>query len=121
MLVDVRDDALCHIELLKSAEVKNGERYIAWSTETRKVEDICQDIDRLLPELRFAVPQVTDNFPDRVRAREAELRAIWAQCDLRNELVRALTGLTFRPYEESLRDCVESLISIAKVPLQRRP
>ena len=48
MIVDVRDDADCHIGLLESTEVHNGERYIAWSTETRNVEDICADIDRLL-------------------------------------------------------------------------
>src|SRR6202012_4201772 len=35
---EVRDDALCHIGLLESAEVWNGERYIAWSTDTRNVE-----------------------------------------------------------------------------------
>ena len=33
MLVDVRDDAECHIRLLESVQVQNGERYIAWSTD----------------------------------------------------------------------------------------
>ena len=36
--VDVRDDADCHIGLLESVHVKNGERYIAWSTDMPKVE-----------------------------------------------------------------------------------
>ena len=45
MTVDVRDDAACHIGLLESESVANGERYIAWSTETRNYEDICT-IDR---------------------------------------------------------------------------
>ena len=40
MTVDVRDDAFCHVGLLESVAVKNGERFIAWSTDMRKVEDI---------------------------------------------------------------------------------
>lgn len=120
MTVDVRDDALCHIGLLESVQVLNGERYIAWSTDTPKVEEICASIDRLLPELGHATPSVTDNFPDRIKAREAELREIWAACDLRNDRIRAVTGIEFRSFDESLRDCVESLLSVAKVqPVQR--
>lgn len=115
MTVDVRDDAECHIGLLESVNVQNGERYIAWSTDTRNVEDICADIDRLLPELGHDTPQVTDPFPERIQAREQELRAIWAGCELRNDRIRSILHMTFRPFDESLRDCVESLISIGKV------
>ncbi len=121
MTVDVRDTAACHIGLLESVNVKNGERYIAWSTEMRNVEDICADINRLLPELGHDTPSVTDEFPDRVKAREAELRAIWAVCDLRNDRIRAVTGVKFRPLDESVRDCVESLLSVAEVPAKLRP
>ena len=120
MTVDVRDDALCHIGLLESTEVKNGERYIAWSCDTRNVEDICADIDRLLPELRHDTPAVVDPFPERIQAREAEFRAIWAQCELRNDRIRAVTGVTFRPLDESIRDCVESLVSVAGVKVRVR-
>ncbi len=115
MTVDVRDDADCHIGLLESVHVRNGERYIAWSTDTPKVEEICASIDRLLPEVGHDTPAVTDNFPDRIKAREAEFRAIWAQCDLRNDRIKAVTDVEFRPFDESLRDCVESLLSVAKV------
>ncbi|MCB1684103.1 MAG: NAD-dependent epimerase/dehydratase family protein, partial [Pseudomonadales bacterium] len=106
MVVDVRDDAECHIGLLESVNVANGERYIAWSTEMRNVEDICADIDRLLPELGFAVPEITDPFPERIQAREAELRRIWAGIELRNDRIRAVLPVTFRPMDESVRDCV---------------
>ena len=115
MTVDVRDDAECHIRLLESTEVKNGERYIAWSTDTRNVEDICADIDRLLPELNHDTPNVIDPFPERIQAREAEFRAIWAKGELRNDRIRAATGVTFRPLDDSIRDCVESLIAVAGV------
>ncbi|NJN52036.1 MAG: hypothetical protein HC809_09940, partial [Gammaproteobacteria bacterium] len=120
MIVDVRDDADCHIGLLESVHVKNGERYIAWSTEMRDVEDLCADIDRLLPEIRHATPTVTDPFPERIQARAAELRAIWAQCELRNDRIRAATAVTFRPLDQSLRDCVESLLAVAKVAPKRK-
>ena len=50
MTVDVRDDAECHIRLLESIDVRNGERYIAWSADAVPVEEINAGIDRLLPE-----------------------------------------------------------------------
>lgn len=120
MVVDVRDDADCHIGLLESVQVKNGERYIAWSTETRDVEDICASIERLLPELRFETPAITDTSPDRIKARETELRRIWAGCELRNDRMRAIMPIRFRPMDESIRDCVESLISVASVEVRKR-
>ena len=121
MPVDVRDDADGHIGLLESPRVHNGERYLAWSTERRNVEDICADIDRLLPELQHDTPAVTDEFPEGIRRREAEMRAIWAGCQLRNDRIRAVTGMSFRPLDESLRDCVESLLAIAGTRPVLRP
>jgi dihydroflavonol-4-reductase len=115
MTVDVRDDAECHVRLLESANVRNGERYIAASGDYRNVEDVCADIDRLLPELRHDAPAVTDPFPDRIKAREAEMRGIWWGTELRNDRIRAATGVTFRPLDESIRDCVESLLSVGAV------
>ncbi len=113
--VDVRDDAACHIGLLESVHVKNGERYIAWSTECINVEDVCAGIDSVLPELNFKVTAPVEVHPEKLQAREQKYRAIWAQCDLRNERMRAVTGVTFRPFEESLRDCVESLLTVAGI------
>ncbi len=121
MTVDVRDDAASHIGLLESDQVKNGERYIAWSTDTRNVEDICASIDRLLPELGHDAPDVTDTFPERIQAREVEMRAIWAGCELRNDRIRSVTSVTFRPLDVSVRDCVESLLAVAKVQPKLRP
>lgn len=120
MVVDVRDDADCHIGLLESVQVKNGERYIAWSTEMRNVEDICADIDRLLPELRHDAPEITDPFPDRIKARESELRRVWAQVELRNDRIKSILPIQFRTMDESIRDCVESLISIAGITVRQR-
>ncbi len=115
MTVDVRDNAECHIRLLESVLVRNAERYIAWSTEMHPVEEICASIDRLLPELGHDTPRVTDKLPDHIKQREAKYRAIWAASDLRNDRIRAVTGIEFRPFDESLRDCVESLLAVARV------
>jgi nucleoside-diphosphate-sugar epimerase len=120
MTVDVRDDAACHIGVLESERVANGERYIAWSTDTRSYEDICASIDRVLPELRHDPGPMVDNSPDRWKERESEFRAIWAGCELRNDRIRAATGVEFRPLDDSIRDCVESLLVVAGVEPNRR-
>ena len=70
MTVDVRDDAACHVGLLESDRVANGERYLAWSTEMRRYEDIVASIDRILPELRHAPGSIVDHSPQRWQARE---------------------------------------------------
>jgi nucleoside-diphosphate-sugar epimerase len=120
MTVDVRDDADCHIGLLESNAVSNGERYISWSTDTRTYEDICASIDRLLPELRHEPGPIADNSPERFKAREAEFRAIWAGLTLRNDRVRAVVPIAFRPLDDSIRDCVESLLAVAGVQPSRQ-
>jgi nucleoside-diphosphate-sugar epimerase len=119
MPVDVRDDADCHIGLLESASVQNGERFLAWSTDRMNAEDICASIGRVLPELGHVPPTITDRFGERVRAREAELRAIWAGCELRNDRIRDAVPISFRPLDESIRDTVESLMSVAGVEVCR--
>ncbi len=121
MTVDVRDDAECHIRLLESINVRNGERYIAWSADAVPVEEINAGIDRLLPELRHDTAPVTEIHPEHIQKREQELRGIWAGVELRNDRMREATGVAFRPFDESLRDCVESLIAVAGVEPKRRP
>ncbi|MFT4796813.1 MAG: nucleoside-diphosphate-sugar epimerase [Candidatus Azotimanducaceae bacterium] len=118
--VDVRDVAEAHIRMLESVNVNNGERFIAWSTETRNVEDVCASIDRLLPELGFAGAELVDPLPDKVKAKEAEFRAIWGGCELRNDRIREALDMEFRPLDISIRDCVESLITVGKVEHVRR-
>ena len=58
---------------------------------------------------------MTDDFPERIQAREEELRKVWAGVELRNDRIRSVVPITFRPLDESIRDCVESLITVAKV------
>lgn len=120
MIVDVRDNAACHVGLLESSKVRNGDRFIAMSTETRDYETIAASIDRVLPELRHAPGPIADNAPDRWKAREGEFRSIWAGLELHNERIRAAVPIEFRPFDDSLRDCVESLIAVAGVDVARR-
>lgn len=120
MTVDVRDDAACHAGLLESDRVANGERYIAWSTERRDYEDVVATIDRVLPELGYDPGPILDRTPDRHKEREAEFRSIWAGLELRNDRIRSVVPIEFRPLDDSIRDCVESLIAVAGVEPQRR-
>ncbi len=121
MPVDVRDDAACHVGLLESEQVANGERYLAWSTETRNYEDICTSIDRILPELRHDCGPIVDATPERLKSREQEFRGIWAGLELRNDRIKAVVPITFRPLDDSIRDCVESLMAVAGAEPRRRP
>lgn len=119
--VDVRDTAEAHIRLLESVNVQNGQRFISWSTDTPKVEEVCASIDRLLPELGFAGAKMYDPLPEKVQAKEAYFRDIWACCDLRNDRIREALDMEFRPIDVSVRDCVESLISVGKVKPVLKP
>lgn len=120
MIVDVRDNAACHVGLLESPAVDNGQRYLAMSTETRDYETIVASIDRVLPELRHDPGPIADNAPDRWKPRQDEFRAIWAGLELHNERIRAVVPVEFRPFDHSLRDCIESLIAVAGVEVNRR-
>ena len=113
--VDVRDNASCHIGLLESTEIKNGERFIAWSTDAIDVLNICEKIGEVLPELALKVTEPIEIHPEKIQAREKKYRSIWEGCDLRNDRIKAVTGVEFRSFEESLRDCVESLMSVGQV------
>lgn len=119
--VDVRDTAEAHIRMLESSGVKNGQRFIAWSTESRDVKDVYASIDRLLPELGFAGADIIDPHPEPIKEKEAILRAVWEGCELRNERIRNTLDMEFRPLDTSIRDCVESLLSVGKVAAKLKP
>ncbi len=118
--VDVRDNALCHIRMLESTKVSNGERYISWSTEVWNVESICARISELLPEINLEVTDPREVHPEKLQARESRYRALWREADLRNERMVELTGISFRSFDDSLRDCVESLIAVAGTKVQKK-
>ncbi len=113
--VDVRDTAECQIGLLESVQVANGERYIAYSTERANLEDICTSIDRLLPELGYATPDLNEDLDDEARRHREEVVATFWGTDLRNDRIRAVVPICFRPLDESVRDCVESMLTVAKI------
>ena len=100
--------------------VRNGERYIAFNTERIDVEEVRARIDRLLPELGYATPDMTEDLDEEGLARRSERRAVYAGTDLRNDRTRAL-GITYRDLNDSLRDMAESLISVGEVEPVLRP
>ena len=116
MTVDVRDDAACHIGLLESDKVANGERSFAMSTETRELRRHLR-LDR--PGVARAAPRPGS---DRRRRRPSGGRSD------RTSSVRSGAGfscattasgprvpITFRPLDDSIHDCVESLIAVAGI------
>lgn len=113
--VDVRDTANCHMKLLENVNVRNGERYIAYSTDKIDIEEVCRRIDQLLPELRYATPDLNEDLNEAELKRSLERRAVYAGTDLRNDRIRAMLNVTFRDLNDSIRDCVESLISVGEV------
>ncbi len=119
--VDVRDHAACQVGLLESVFVKNGERYLAYSTDRIDLDEVCRSIDRLLPELGYATPDLTENLDEEALRRARERRAIYWSTDLRNDRIRSILPITFRPLDDSIRDCVESLLTVAKVKPVLRP
>lgn len=119
--VDVRDHAACQVGLLESVFVKNGERYIAYSTDRIDLEDVCRSIDRLLPELGYATPDLTEDLDEEALRKSRERRAAYWGTDLRNDRIRALLHITFRPLDDSIRDCIESLLTVGKVKPVLRP
>lgn len=113
--VDVRDTADCHIGLLESVDIKNGERYIAYAAERVDVDDVCARIDSLIPELGYATPDLTESQDAEAQAKRDSRRAVYWGTDLRNDRIRAVTGITFRDLNDSLRDMAESLITVGEV------
>ena len=118
--VDVRDTCAVQIAILESVMVQNGERHIAYNTHKIEVEEVCARIDKLLPELGFTTPDMTEDLDEKGIARRAERRAVYAGTDLRNDRTRAL-GITYRDLNDSLRDMAESLITVGEVKPVLRP
>ena len=77
--VDVRGDANCHIGLLESTEVDNGDRFIAGSTDAMDVAGVCAKIDKVLPELSFEVSESVEIHPKKGRcAKKSIAQSGWA-------------------------------------------
>jgi len=86
-----------------------------WSTDTPRIEDIVKGTARVLPKADIdPARQIVDTNSPEVQKHKSELKQIWSGVQLRNDRIRTATGQTFRPLEQSLRDCVESLITIAE-------
>jgi len=126
-VVDVRDTADIHARLLESNTAGQGEsleskRFFLCSTDTIEVEHIGAAIARLIPEMGFDINGLSassssnqDALLMKLGMTEDEVRQVWAKCDLSNKKVCAAVEASFRPLDDSLRDCVESLVAVAKV------
>lgn len=126
--VDVRDTAEVHVRLLESSVAAGKQdtghscRYFVCSTESIKVEEIGSSIASSLSQacldmndLQVYGSKTEEEFLCSLGMTVEDARKIWAGCILCNEKVCTTLGVTFRRLEDSLRDCAESLISVAGV------
>ena len=75
----------------------------------------------MLPELGYATPDLSEDLDEESLRKARERRAIYWGTDLRNDRIRALLNITFRPLDDSLRDCIESLLTVGRVRPVLRP
>mmetsp|Transcript_141300 Transcript_141300/g.451616 ORF Transcript_141300/g.451616 Transcript_141300/m.451616 type:complete len:356 (-) Transcript_141300:51-1118(-) len=117
-VVDVRDTAAAHLRLLECDGMRAGSRFLAFSGESICVEDIGDRLVALFPELGLTPsrqPAAAGAADAGEAEAEAQAREIWAQCEVRNDKIRNELGLTFRSLDDTLKECAESLLSIAGV------
>eukprot|EP01062_Namystynia_karyoxenos_P030632 TRINITY_DN2283_c0_g1_i2.p1 TRINITY_DN2283_c0_g1~~TRINITY_DN2283_c0_g1_i2.p1 ORF type:complete len:413 (+),score=97.23 TRINITY_DN2283_c0_g1_i2:84-1241(+) len=120
MTVDVRDVAEAHVRLLESATAACGTRYLLWPCDKVPVEDVARGLLRVLPSARLNPSLApTDGHSRKSKDREGELRRIWAGVQLRNDRARGELGMRFRAFDDSLRDCAESLMAVGGVTPRR--
>ena len=93
---------------------------LAERTCCSQVEALAASVARLLPGFDPSL-EPEDTLPPGVQAREAEFKALWGAVDMRNDRVVAATGVAFRPFDETLRDCVESLVAVGGVAPRLTP
>ena len=115
--VDVRDVAEAHIRMLERDGLENGERFIAWSTETRNVEDVCASIDRLLPELGFAGATLLIPCPKRSRRARLNFEQSGTAVNCETTVLKPPWVWNFARSTNPIRDCVESLITVGVKPV----
>jgi nucleoside-diphosphate-sugar epimerase len=126
--VDVRDTAEVHVLLLESTTAgsnpscDSSNRYFVCSTDAIDVERIGATISKSMPHIDFDMSDLSMSDSEFGRGilielgiTETEARSIWQGCKLQNRRICETVGIIFRPLEESLRDCVQSLITVAGV------
>jgi len=110
VLVDVRDVAEAEIRLAESAEVQSGERFMLSSGDSIFAEHIGPRVMELFPRYDCA----TTVAPG-VAGKVVRSSPIWIRMQMRNDKVRKATGLTFRMFDDTIRDTVESLVKVGGV------
>jgi len=108
MTVDVRDVAEAQILLADSSTVPSGRRFLLANTAKVWPEDIGKHINGLYPSFAAAtsVQACDDKNPLQ------PVSPVWDTVQVRNDRVREAIGLSFRSFEESLKDTVDSLIAL---------
>jgi len=105
--VDVRDVARAQISLAESSTVQSGSRFLISNATKVWPEDIGKHINGLYPSFAAAtdVHAHDDDHPLK------PVSPVWDTVQVRNDRVREAVGISFRSFEDTLKDTVDSLIA----------
>ena len=103
--VDVRDVAEAQVRMWESTTVVNGSRYLLTDMTRIHPEDVGHRLNDLFPQY-LATTTLSTTEP------QMPVHPIWDSVQTRNDLARAELKMQFTPLDESLVDCVESVIAI---------
>ena len=118
--VDVRDVAEAHIRIFErlGGLVSSGDRYLLTDMTRIHPEDIGKRINDLFPEYKAADMIGLD---DQGGTTTKPIDPVWDRVQARNDLSRARLGADlYTPFEVTLRETVESLVTLGGVVPVRR-
>ena len=125
MMQQAQENPMLQQQLQQNPQIQQvfqAETNLQMQMEARKSTLIAEFTDDYAEAEKEVLSQVENDpllkLKDReldLKAREEELRSIWAGVELRNDRIVDATGMKFRSLDTSIRDCVESLISVAGV------
>lgn len=109
--VDVRDCAEAHVRLAEADGVASGSRFILLSGDKIPIEHIGDRAMVLYPNYDAATT-IAPGRDHNGKKVEGPADPIWLRVQGRNDKIREVTGMNFRKYEDTLRDTIESVVSI---------
>lgn len=109
--IDVRDCAEAHVRLFEADNVASGSRFIIVSGDKTTLPEIGERAMVLYPNYDCATTITTGRDHEGKKV-DGPMNPVWLRVQGRNDAIRKATGIVFRPYEETLRDTIESVKSL---------
>jgi hypothetical protein len=108
MTVDVRDVAKAQVLLADASTVQSGSRFLLCNATKIWPEDIGKHINGLYPMFAAAtdVQACDDEHPLQL------VSPVWESVQVKNDRVREVSCISFRTFQDTLKDTVDSLITL---------